>query len=49
LYEIVRLFSDDKKESEIIKSNVTLEEAQKHCKNSSTRKEGEWFDSYREM
>jgi hypothetical protein len=26
--------------------NLTLEEAQDHCNDPSTRKAGEWFDSY---
>ena len=48
-YKIVRFYApDQKKENHVVKRGLTLEEAQKHCKNPKTRKEGEWFDGYTE-
>ena len=47
-YEIIRCYKDDKKPIEIIKSGVTLEEAKGYCNNSETRKEGKYFDAWRE-
>ena len=35
-------------DTEHIKSGLTLEEAQAHCQDPNTRKEGIWFDGYRE-
>ena len=31
-----------------IKRGLTLEEAQEHCSDPKTQKEGEWFDGYTE-
>lgn len=45
LYDIYRFYAANK-ESKLIKSGVTLEEAQKHCSDPNTRKAGEWFDGY---
>ncbi len=47
-YNIYRYFASSKRETKLIKSGVTLEEAQKHCSDPSTRKAGEWFDGYNE-
>lgn len=44
-YEIVRFRF--KGENEIVKSGVTLEEAQEHCQRDDTHGDG-WFDGYRE-
>jgi hypothetical protein len=45
-YKIVRFFSKAGKKSRVIKTGLTLEEAQKHCKDPKTSKPGEWFDGY---
>lgn len=45
LYNIYRFYAADKA-SELIKSGVTLEEAQAHCSDPKTRKAGKWFDGY---
>ena len=46
LYKIIRFFRRREHVSRIIKRNLTLDEAQAHCRNPLTRKEGEWFDGY---
>ena len=43
-YTIKRFFIN--KPSKIICTGLTLEEAQEHCNDPKTRKEGEWFDGY---
>lgn len=55
LYKIMRVYEDGRK-SRVIAENQTLEQAQKHCKNtetsSRTAEKGkggcscEWFDGY---
>ena len=45
LYKIIRFYASVRR-GDIIKRNLTLEEAQAHCRNPLTRKEGEWFDGY---
>ncbi len=44
-YKIIRFYYGDRRRT-TIKSNVTLEEAQKHCNDPRTRKEGEYFDGF---
>ena len=56
-YQIVRFFSEeDSGEEEVIKTGLSLEEAQEHCKNPETSSSTatvenpytcEWFDGYR--
>ena len=46
LYKIIRFFRERAHLSRVIKENLTLDEAQAHCRNPLTRKEGEWFDGY---
>ncbi len=46
-YKIIRFYR--KESSKIIKRNLYLSEAQKHCKNPNTRKEGVFFDGYEEQ
>ena len=51
LYKIIRFYKDKPVRShgeEIIKKNVSLEEAQAHCNDPATAGDG-WFDGYREM
>lgn len=49
-YRIVRMYQARDKSSRVIKSGLTLKEAQKHCTDPKTSnlKEG-WFDGYEEM
>jgi len=46
LYKIIRFFRESNHLSRVIKRNLTLDEAQAHCRNPLTAKEGEWFDGY---
>lgn len=45
-YKIVRMFEHTMKKDKVIKTGLTLEQAQTHCKDPKTKKEGEWFDGY---
>ncbi|MDD5015579.1 MAG: hypothetical protein PHW73_10900 [Atribacterota bacterium] len=46
-YKIVRFYAPYKnKSSRVIKTGLTLEEAQEHCNRKDTQKPGEWFDGY---
>lgn len=45
-YKIVRFFRDDR-DSEIIKTGLSLEAAQAHCSREDTHGDG-WFDGYTE-
>jgi hypothetical protein len=46
-YKIVRFYAPHlHRESKVIKTGLTLEEAQEHCNDPDTKKEGEWFDGY---
>ena len=48
-YSIVRFYAPDQnRESEVIKTGLTLEEAQEHCNDETTRVEGVYFDGYTE-
>ena len=44
-YQIKRYYSQGQP-TKIIMEGLSLTEAQEHCKNPTTRKEGEWFDGY---
>ena len=46
-YKVVRYFFDRNKEAKVIKTDLTLEEAQEHCQDESTEGPG-WFDGYTE-
>ena len=49
-YEIVRFHAPDVAEDDfVVKTRLTLEQAQAHCSSDTTKKEGEWFHGYREM
>lgn len=46
-YKIIRYFHpDENKRNEIIKTGLSLEEAQLHCRSKDTQKEGVFFDGY---
>ena len=48
-YTIIRFYAPHlKKENETIKTGLTLEEAQEHCNDETTRVEGVYFDGYTE-
>lgn len=49
LYNIVRSYHPSlEKRDRIVRRGLTLEEAQDHCRNPKTRKDGQWFDGYSE-
>ena len=48
-YKIVRFFEPQlNHDAMVITTGLTLEQAQAHCKDPSTRVAGEWFDGYAE-
>jgi len=48
-YAIVRFYHPDVgKEREVMQRGLTLDEAQDHCKDPSTREDGVYFDGYME-
>ncbi len=47
-YKIVRFYADDDLEKEVIARGLSLEDAQAHCQDRTTRREGEWFDGWEE-
>ena len=48
MYKIVRFFFDNNHPDhhKVIRSGLTLEEAQEHCQREDTREAGVWFDGY---
>jgi len=48
MYKIVRFYRDPDRRSRTIKKRLTLEQAQAHCSDPRTRKEGVYFDGYDE-
>jgi len=46
LYKIIRFYAAQWRSPDIIKRNLTLDEAQAHCRDPLTMKEGQWFDGY---
>ena len=50
MYKIVRFTFDNNHPDnhKVIKSDLTLEEAQEHCQRDDTRESGVWFDGYEE-
>jgi hypothetical protein len=50
MYRIVRMYADRNKKSRAVrgKNNMTLAEAQAHCRDPKTKGIG-WFDGYEEM
>jgi len=48
-YEIVRFYSPmNGGQNKVLKSGLSLEDAKEHCNDPTTRKEGVYFDGYRE-
>ena len=45
-YKIVRFFLDTKKPRMIIKTGLTLTQAQEHCQKETTKKPGKYFEGY---
>mgnify|MGYP003115545278 CR=1 FL=1 len=45
-YKIIRFFRDKNRPKRIVKRDLTLKEAQQHCSDPNTHKEGVWFDGY---
>ena len=50
MYNIIRFYAPHlNKADRTILRGLTLEQAQAHCKDPKTRKDGEWFDGYAEV
>lgn len=47
-YRIIRMYRDNDKDTEVIDTDLTLEEAQEHCRRDDTHESGVWFDGYEE-
>ncbi len=54
-YKIIRIFHPDSdmaktqgQDNRVVAGGLTLEQAQAHCSDPSTRKDGEYFDGYTE-
>lgn len=49
-YRIVRMYRETNHPDhhKVIRSGLTLEEAQEHCNEPDTREAGVWFDGYEE-
>mgnify|MGYP003565915801 CR=1 FL=1 len=49
-YKITRFYKDSNHPDHLktIKTDLSLEEAQKHCKRDDTHEPGVWFDGYGE-
>jgi hypothetical protein len=47
-YKIIRFYKDDNHpdHGKIIKTGLTLKEAQEHCQREDTYEENVWFDGY---
>jgi hypothetical protein len=43
-YKIIRFFLSGRKK--VMKTGLTLEAAQAHCRDPKTQKKGEWFDGF---
>lgn len=48
-YKIIRFYHPSiDKPNRTVRRGLTLEQAQQHCRDPKTRKDGEWFDGYDE-
>lgn len=46
-YKIIRFYHPSQdKDNRVIKKGLTLEQAQEHCQDNTTRKDGVYFDGY---
>jgi len=46
-YKIIRFYyPSQNKDNEIIQEGLTLQKAQKHCQDDTTKEEGVYFDGY---
>lgn len=45
-YKIVRYYRKEGQKPRVQRSGLTLKQAQTHCDDPKTRKEGVWFDGY---
>lgn len=45
-YQIVRFYYQEGKRRRVLRRGLTLAEAQRHCQDPKTRKEGVYFDGY---
>jgi len=45
-YNIVRFYREEGKPSKVMARGLTLEQAQEHCRDPKTKKDGVWFDGY---
>ena len=47
MYKIIRFYYPTVgHENEVVRTGLTLEEAQEHCNDPETREEGKWFAGY---
>ena len=49
LYNSVRMYRDGRVKRKVMKKGLTLAQAQAHCNDPKTRKEGVWFDGYEDQ
>ena len=45
-YKIMRFFAKEGRHPEIIKTDLTLKQAMKHCDDPKSHKIGKWFDGF---
>ena len=46
-YKIIRFFAKRGKRAEIVKTGITLSEAQAHCNREDTCEDDVWFDGFK--
>ena len=47
-YDIVRFYRKEGKRPRVMETGLTLKQAQAHCNDPKTKKEGVWYDGYSE-